>query len=1019
MKRKILLSLFCLVLALSALCFSACIVPNAYQVLFIADGKVHATVKTYGGEQLIMPEEPTKENHIFGGWYFDEQFEQEFTADSLLQITLGEDLSVHARFIPYTVDDHAHVFNDQVIAPTCLQKGYTIHTCACGFTYNTDLVNALGHLEALQNEVSPTCETGGFSGGKYCSRCGFMLEAQTFVKALGHEFTNYVANNDQTTEKDGTKTATCNREGCNERHTLVIENSKLPVIETPNEITVIFLNGEIEVSKVDTIVGGALSIPTPSKDGEVFDGWYLDNGFWQIPFTANYINNEELEGEIKVYAKFNSIHTHSYQSALTAPSCETIGYTTYSCACGHTYKDNFVNALGHDELISPKTNATCTTNGKTEGITCKRCNKVLKVSLTIEATGHVKQTTPAVESTCTTDGKTEHVVCSVCHAILVSSQVVEATGHTYTVDTIAPTCTQDGYTIKACSCGHYEITKQTALGHNFGEYSSNNDATLDADGTKTATCQKGCGATDTVVDEGTKLVHVHEYVNSVFPSTCLEQGYTTHKCYCGHTFTDSYTVALGHNFLEEDYLDNNDGTLTCVCSRPGCYEENTKNDTRPVIFSSLAYLEDFGKEQIVDAEKVGESTDSAGKVSYTYSPVFTTITPRIFFSHLSFPAGNYTATLNGTSIGSVVVDSKGEITISSLPSGLTLGNKYTFVCTTSLGKPYTQTIKFVSRAIDTPDEFLRAITYYNQHAKACSNKVATNLECGKTVSTNLSKPNSSYVNTAQYYNGSSFTQRYYVLATDIGLDHDDVHYGVGGGGFTTGYNNSLENPYCDLFHQKFSTWFDIFDGQGYTIDVADYVDGGLFGHIESNAKVFDVAFTPTSSWWNKTAVASKAGLAMSISKNATVDNVCIIFNFTHEVSGLSAIACTIESGASLSNIYVCLPESFKVDPSLETYATATEAEHQTGFIGYDADLTDSTYTNIVVVSAYVKVATWKVSGLFTKTYTPYGASNQEYENYFSGIYLFDSAEDCVREGSSRVGNWIIQDSGYATYTPYL
>ena len=40
--------------------------------------------------------------------------------------------------------------------------------------------------------------------------------------------------------------------------------------------------------------------------------------------------------------------------------------------------------------------------------------------------------------------------------------------------------------------------------HPYGEYISDNNATEDVDGTKTATCEF-CGATDTIVDEGTKL----------------------------------------------------------------------------------------------------------------------------------------------------------------------------------------------------------------------------------------------------------------------------------------------------------------------------------------------------------------------------------------------------------------------------------------------------------------------------------------------------------------------------------
>ena len=41
--------------------------------------------------------------------------------------------------------------------------------------------------------------------------------------------------------------------------------------------------------------------------------------------------------------------------------------------------------------------------------------------------------------------------------------------------------------------------------HTYGEYTPNGDATTEADGTKTAKCDK-CDATDTVADEGSKLV---------------------------------------------------------------------------------------------------------------------------------------------------------------------------------------------------------------------------------------------------------------------------------------------------------------------------------------------------------------------------------------------------------------------------------------------------------------------------------------------------------------------------------
>lgn len=50
----------------------------------------------------------------------------------------------------------------------------------------------------------------------------------------------------------------------------------------------------------------------------------------------------------------------------------------------------------------------------------------------------------------------------------------------------------------------------SALGHKYTTYDDNNDATCTKDGTKTATCDNGCGATDTVTAEGTKLEHNFE-----------------------------------------------------------------------------------------------------------------------------------------------------------------------------------------------------------------------------------------------------------------------------------------------------------------------------------------------------------------------------------------------------------------------------------------------------------------------------------------------------------------------------
>ena len=42
-----------------------------------------------------------------------------------------------------------------------------------------------------------------------------------------------------------------------------------------------------------------------------------------------------------------SPHEHSYTEKVTAPTCTTQGYTTYTCHCGDTYVDNYIGATGH------------------------------------------------------------------------------------------------------------------------------------------------------------------------------------------------------------------------------------------------------------------------------------------------------------------------------------------------------------------------------------------------------------------------------------------------------------------------------------------------------------------------------------------------------------------------------------------------------------------------------------------------------------------------------------------------
>lgn len=77
--------------------------------------------------------------------------------------------------------------------------------------------------------------------------------------------------------------------------------------------------------------------------------------------------------------------------------------------------------------------------------------------------------------------------------------------HVYTeAITTDATCEADGEKTFTCECGDSYTESIPALGHSYGEYVYNNDATTSADGTETATCSV-CGGTDTRIKAGTKI----------------------------------------------------------------------------------------------------------------------------------------------------------------------------------------------------------------------------------------------------------------------------------------------------------------------------------------------------------------------------------------------------------------------------------------------------------------------------------------------------------------------------------
>ncbi len=151
------------------------------------------------------------------------------------------------------------------------------------------------------------------------------------------------------------------------------------------------------------------------------------------------------------------------------------------------------------------TEPTCYKNGK-KTRTCKSCGETEE--LQIEPTGNHNLSERRVDPTCTSEGsiikECKNDGCSYQETVSIPKK-----DHMYTSVVTAPTCKEQGYTTYTCTeCGNtYKGDYVETVEHSFKDYKYNNDTTCTTDGTKTATCEFGCGTTDTVTVPNTAFGH--------------------------------------------------------------------------------------------------------------------------------------------------------------------------------------------------------------------------------------------------------------------------------------------------------------------------------------------------------------------------------------------------------------------------------------------------------------------------------------------------------------------------------
>ena len=182
--KKAMIPLFAIILALISIAvLSSCGGIVEFNVNFIVDGEVYATVGTSGEEAVKIPQNPTKEGYPFEGWYWDfGTWKKPFTANSLLDAPLSSDMNVYAKW------GCVHISSDWITdkEATCKEEGVKHKECTeCNVVLETATVDKLKvHTPITDSRVEPTLNSTGLTEGAHCKICGEVLVVQATIPML-------------------------------------------------------------------------------------------------------------------------------------------------------------------------------------------------------------------------------------------------------------------------------------------------------------------------------------------------------------------------------------------------------------------------------------------------------------------------------------------------------------------------------------------------------------------------------------------------------------------------------------------------------------------------------------------------------------------------------------------------------------------------------------------------------------------------------------------------------------------
>ena len=237
------------------------------------------------------------------------------------------------------LNNHALVHYDAQ-APTCTKPGWdAFDTCPRCYYTTFRAIPALKHDLEHHEAKAPTCTEKGWDAYEACSRCDYTTRKE--IPALNHDFVHHDAQAPTCTEKGWDAYETCSR--CNYttyaeqpalNHALVNHDAKAPTCtekgwnayDTCNNCNYTTYTEQPALNHA--LVHHEAKAPTCTEIG------------WDAYETCS-------RCDYTTYAELPALN-HDYQAVTVEPTCETDGYTVFTCSrCKDSYTADPTDKLGH------------------------------------------------------------------------------------------------------------------------------------------------------------------------------------------------------------------------------------------------------------------------------------------------------------------------------------------------------------------------------------------------------------------------------------------------------------------------------------------------------------------------------------------------------------------------------------------------------------------------------------------------------------------------------------------------